>query len=139
MSIETKYRNKLTKEERLSKKQWIEALYESGTSIKSPAIVLVKHEVNVDIPFPAQAMFTVSKRNFKRAHDRNRVKRLMKEAYRKQKHLLYATLDSQQKKSTLMFIFTGKGIPNYPYVHGKISDLLSRYVLQLSNTESLPS
>lgn len=101
-------------------------------SIKSPAIILVylPHELPVD--FPAQAMFSASKRLFKRAHDRNRVKRLLKEAYRKQKQVVYTSLKERNQQYALHFIFTGKQLPNYPYVFGKMNDLILRFVNEAS-------
>jgi ribonuclease P protein component len=128
-------RKKLSKEERLSRRLLIEALYEKGESIKTPALVMVHREALFESDFPAQVLFTVGKRNFKKAHDRNRVKRLLREAYRKQKHPLYALLAEKQKRVNLMFIFTGKTLPNAAYIHGKISELLSRYAQYIKKIE----
>jgi ribonuclease P protein component len=129
-------RHTLSKDERLSRRKIIEALHEKGRSIKSPAIILVylPHELPVD--FPAQAMFSASKRLFKRAHDRNRVKRLFREAYRKQKHLVYTSLKQRNQQYALHFIFTGKQLPNYPYVFGKMNDLILRFCNEISQVEA---
>jgi len=123
----TKLRQTLCKDERLSRRKIIESLHKQGLSIKTPAIILVYEMVDLPVSYPAQAMFSASKRIFKRAHDRNRVKRLLREAYRKQKHIVYSSLESQQKQAALHFIFTGRQLPNQAYVFGKILELLKRF------------
>ena len=120
-------RHTLCKDERLSRRKLIEALHQEGLSLKTPAIILVYRFTEVPCDFPAQAMFSVSKRIFKRAHDRNRVKRLLREAYRKQKHIVYSSLKERGQQATLHFIFTGKQLPNQAYVFGKLNDLMSRF------------
>ncbi len=52
----------------------------------------------------------VPKRNFKKAVDRNRIKRLTKEAYRTQKDFLLDGLDKKNKALALMLIYSGKKI-----------------------------
>lgn len=136
---EKKIRYTLGKEERLSRKKIIEALHAKGIAIKSPAIILVYHFTELPCTFPAQAMFSVSKRIFKRAHDRNRAKRLMREAYRKQKHIVYTSLETSGKQAALHFIFTGRQLPNQPYAHGKISDLIQRFCVELSRQNAVGS
>lgn len=117
----------LCKEERLSRKKIIETLHDKGKSIKTPAIILVYQVTELPTIFPAQVMFAASKRLYKRAHDRNRIKRLLREGYRKQKHIVYTSLDDRQKQAALLFIFTGRQLPNAAYIHGKISELLFRF------------
>ena len=126
-------RHTLCKDERLSRRKLIEALHQEGLSLKTPAIILVYRFTEVPCDFPAQAMFSVSKRIFKRAHDRNRVKRLLREAYRKQKHIVYSSLKERGQQATLHFIFTGKQLPNYPYVFGKMNDLIFRFCHETSH------
>jgi ribonuclease P protein component len=128
----TGVRHTLCKDERLSRRKIIEALHERGVAIKSPAIILVYLPVELPVDFPAQAMFSASKRLFKRAHDRNRVKRLLREAYRKQKHVVYSSLKHHSQQYALHFIFTGKQLPNYPYVFGKMNDLTLRFCDEIS-------
>jgi ribonuclease P protein component len=129
-------RQTLCKDERLSRKKLIEQLHEKGVSIKTPAIILIYNFCELPTHFPAQVMVTVSKRNFKRAHDRNRVKRLLREAYRKQKHIVYTSLKEQEKQASLLFIFTGRTLPNAQYAHGKISELLKRFVQESLTTKN---
>jgi ribonuclease P protein component len=120
-------RHTFSKDERLSRRKIIEALHERGNSVKSPAIILVYMPCDLPTEHPAQAMFSASKRLFKRAHDRNRAKRLLREAYRKQKHIVYTSLKAHGQQYALHFIFTGKQLPNYPYVFGKMNDLILRF------------
>ncbi|MEZ4798922.1 MAG: ribonuclease P protein component [Flavobacteriales bacterium] len=124
----------LPKQERLNRKKLIEEVYDNGASVKSPAMVAVFMPMELSEPVPVQVMFAVSKRNYKRAHDRNRVKRILRESYRKQKSILYNSLIEQQKQLALIIIFTGRQLPNYQYVHGKMNDLLKKTIEQLGNT-----
>jgi len=117
----------LSKEERLSRKKIIEEVFKNGISIKSQAIIIIYYYTELPCKFPAQVMFTASKKLYKRAHDRNRIKRLLREAYRKQKHIVYNSLNQKKKQAALLFIFTGRQLPNYPYVHGKMSELLKKF------------
>lgn len=117
----------LSKDERLNRKKIIEEVFKKGISIKSQAIIIIYHYTELPCKYPAQVMFTASKKLYKRAHDRNRIKRLLREAYRKQKHLVYNSLNQKKKQAALLFIFTGRQLPNYPYVHGKMSELLRKF------------
>jgi ribonuclease P protein component len=139
VQLEKKIRHTLCKQERLTRRILIEELQQEGKSIKTPALILVYRLTELPVDFPAQVMVTASKRLFKRAHDRNRIKRLMREAYRKQKHIVYSSLRQHQKQATLMFIFTGKQLPNQAYAHGKISELLKRFNEELEKGKSKES
>jgi hypothetical protein len=61
------------------------------------------------------------------------VKRLLREAYRKQKHIVYTSLKARGQQYALHFIFTGKQLPNYPYVFGKMNDLILRFCHEASS------
>jgi ribonuclease P protein component len=55
----------------------------------------------------------VSKRYFKKAADRNRIKRLTREVYRTRQHQLNAAMTGRNLQLHLFFIFTGKELPQF--------------------------
>ncbi len=112
-----------TKAERLSSKVEIDQLFETGKSFNSPPFKIIWDETT-ESTAPAKIVISIPKRLFKRAVDRNRLKRLTRESYRKNKHLLYDNL--KKKKVHLMFIFTAKKIIEYKEMEEKIISALQR-------------
>jgi ribonuclease P protein component len=79
--------NTLGKKERLKSRKLIGRLFEEGTSIKNFPFRLVYLSTEITSVFSVKASFSVPKRNFKKAVDRNRIKRLIREAYRLEKKM----------------------------------------------------
>jgi len=73
-----------------------------------------------------QVGFTVSTRNFKKAVARNRIKRLMREAYRLQKNPLKEYLHENHKSVAVFFIYTGNEMPEYHFVFEKMNAALQK-------------
>ncbi len=74
---------------------------------------------------PAQAMFVAPKRNFKKAHDRNLLKRRMREAYRLNKNSFYQQLELAGKKVLLAFIYTAKKQEDFLVIENAVKKLLA--------------
>lgn len=110
------------KEERLCSQKVIGELFASGDSFLSYPLKVVFLKTETDQIYPAQAAFTVSKRNFKRAVKRNILKRRMREAYRLNKLGFYEELSSRNLRVALMFVYVGKEISEYTAIEkGMIS------------------
>jgi ribonuclease P protein component len=82
---------------------------------------------------PAQAGFSAGSRHFKKAVDRNRIKRLCREAYRLQKQPLLDHLASRGLTMAVFFVYIGKDLPDYQTVTGKIGVILQKLVRETTN------
>jgi ribonuclease P protein component len=115
-----------TKTERLSSRKLIELLFSSNQFFFQYPLKVLYHETELEHQFPAQVLVSVSKRNFKNAVDRNKIKRLIREAYRKNKEIIYENRKSESKLLLLGLIYTGKTIPEYAGIEQKIILILQR-------------
>jgi len=104
--------NSFGAEEKLKSKKTIDKLFKEGKSVSQSGFTLVYLTGPINSFYPAQAGFTVPKKNFKHAVDRNRVKRLIREAYRLNKITLYEKLVAAKQQMALMFVYKGKELPN---------------------------
>ena len=82
--------------------------------------------VKLPTPFPVQVLIVVSKRYHPHAVNRNYIKRMIREAYRKNKHILYEALQIRQVQIALMINYTEQNILSYKKIEGKIILTLQR-------------
>ena len=68
----------------------------------------------------------VSARNFKKAVDRNRIKRLLRECYRLNKLSLHTTVAAKQKGVSVFFLYVGKELPEYTMLNEKMQTVLTK-------------
>ncbi len=99
------------KKERLCSKKQIDKLFSAGKSLLFYPLKVVYSDIEFPEPFPAKVAFAVSKKLFKKAVQRNLIKRRMREAYRLNKHLL-ASNENPAKKA-IFFIYIGKEIHDF--------------------------
>jgi ribonuclease P protein component len=126
--LEKQVRYTLNKDDRLKSRKAIEYLFKEGKSF-SIFPLRVLYTINAASEKPTnnlRAGFSVSTRNFKKAVDRNRIKRLLREAYRLQKHLLSGQVETTGKTLILFFIYTGNELPEYKTIAEKVQASIKR-------------
>ncbi|HRE74902.1 MAG TPA: ribonuclease P protein component [Flavobacteriales bacterium] len=124
-----------SKSERLHRKKIIEQLFtKGGQSMLAHPVRMVWQDA--DLEDVVQVMFSAPKRNFKKAVDRNRIKRIMREAYRLNKSELRKCCEEKQKKIAVAFLFVGKEMPKGQEVRDKIIVLLQRLNKELETNSA---
>lgn len=131
--------NRFHRGERLKSRKEIGRLFgKAGQSLSSYPLVLKYAETEEERgSFPFQAAFVVPKRKFKRAVDRNLIKRRVREAYRLQKQFLGprppvpGELEERGKQYALMFIYSGKEAMPFKYIEKKMEKLLTQLATKL--------
>lgn len=113
-----------SKSERLCSKKAIEALFENGKSFYCSPFLIVWAYTNSDIPYPAQVAFSIPKKGVKLAVTRNLIKRRAREAYRKNKAILYDFLIGSNKKIVFTMIFRETSIPDYQTVDASVKEMI---------------
>lgn len=119
----------LGKQERLKSKTLIGKLYKEGKSVKCFPLRLVYIQEDHTSVFPAQVGVSVPKRNFKKAVHRNRLKRLLRETYRKQKDIVYNNID---KPYIYMISYIGKEEYAYVELEKKMKELLELFIKKIN-------
>ena len=92
--------------ERLSSKKTINELFTDGNSFFMHPFKVAWKNTDLDSDFPVQILISVSKRNFKKAVDRNKIKRQIRESFRKNKSNFYQFATDRQKQFAIALIFS---------------------------------
>jgi len=115
------------KEERLCNKRLLEDLFRSGSSFLCYPFRVSWLQVSVSQPYAVQVVFAVAKKRYRRAVDRNLIKRRTREAYRLHKQaLLYDALKMQDKQIILSINYIGKEINDFAFMDKKMVKLLTQ-------------
>ena len=134
--MEPKQRYTFKKEEKLKSRKTIEQLFKDGQSFSNfPFRVLWKFNDGSNASL--QTGFAVSSKHFKKAVDRNRIKRLMRESYRLQKNELQLQLQQRQKQMAVFIIYVGNELPGYTFIFEKMDHVLKR-LIKITN-EDIPA
>jgi ribonuclease P protein component len=115
------------KNERLSSEKEIQELFKKGKHINAYPLKFIYSLDTPSSPItPPQIVITVSKKNFKRAHDRNKIKRLVREAYRLNKILLTNREDFSNFPKSIAIIYVAKEILAFQLIADKLKAALLR-------------
>lgn len=139
MSQKTKMDFSLPKKYKLCSLKKIEQLYTQGHLVKAFPIRILylfdeeATEENEPQTPPFQVLISAPKRKFKRAHDRNYIKRCMKEILRHQKPTLESTLSTLHKKVIFSITFNGTERPDYKFLEQKLQKALYQFIQEIKS------
>lgn len=114
------------KQERLCNQKTINHLFTTGKSFKTGQFLLNWDEVNLSQNIPLQILITVGKRKIPLASGRNKIRRLIREAIRKNKQGFVDFLKENHRQCAMAIIYVGSEKPEYAGVENKIILILRR-------------
>ena len=120
------------KQEHLCNIPDIDRLFKEGNSFFKHPVKVIWLPASWDGQPDIKVLISVSKRNFRRATDRNHLKRLLRECYRKNKHIAIEGLKGQ--KCHLAFVYAGKEITDLNSLEPIIIQLLHRLITAYEKT-----
>ena len=141
--LEQQQRYTLGKKDKLKSAKLIEQLFKEGKSfsvfpfrvlylyLEAPAssdLQTASNKPNAGVSGYLQTAFSVSKKYFKKATDRNRIKRLMREGWRLQQNVLKSKPGGSNKKLSVFIIYTGNELPEYELVFKKMTAVITRLI-----------
>jgi ribonuclease P protein component len=117
--------------EKLKSRKQIELLFAKGKSISAFPVKVFYLPVDHTPVHPAQVGVGVSARNFKKAVDRNTIKRRMREAYRLHKLPLHEHLVAQQKSVAVFILWIDKQMPTTAALQELMPAVIEKLIKQL--------
>lgn len=133
------------KNDRLKGVKEISTLFEEGKSFFSHPFRVIWRFTEAHAGIPTRTGISVPKKIFRRAVDRNRIKRIFRESWRHRKSNIDDLIRKHNKEIDIMFIYTGGEIPSLKIMDSYIDKTIAKFSLflkpeikKVDNPESLP-
>lgn len=126
---------KFSKNERLSSKKTIDKLFTDGKALFAFPFRIIVLPSQTETSAPVQVLFSVPKKNFKRAVHRNLIKRRMHEAYRLNKNSFTSNFSTSGTSTAIMFIYIEKEIKDYASIEKGMKKALSKIGRLIATTK----
>jgi ribonuclease P protein component len=123
-----------SKKEKLKSKKLIDQMFTEGQSVSAFPLRLVYLPTSFEDNVIAKTGVSVSKRFFKTAVARNRIKRLLREAYRLNKTTYFNNLKTQH---AFMILYIGKDIPTFSQVETRMKLLFEKFLSKSSEIQNI--
>ncbi len=119
------------RKEKLKSRKLLNALFTGASSFAVFPVKVFYMPLTETTVHPIQAGVGVSARNFRKAVDRNRIKRLLRETYRLNKSLLPQPEGNTQKSLAVFFLYIGKELPEFTFLNEKMQTALTKLATQI--------
>jgi ribonuclease P protein component len=123
------------KEYKLCSHNQIDSLFKEGKKVKEYPLTVIYTYTEIDIPKSFKLLISVPKRLFKKAHDRNYIKRCIREVVRKNKQELETELETNNKKLIFAIVFTSKEQLAFSLLEQKLIKALGKLTLQINQND----
>lgn len=110
----------------------MQQLFSEGKSFTVFPVKVIYLEVKTPLDFPIKAGVGASGRNFKKAVQRNRIKRLLRESYRTEKLPLLEFLTQKNKQVVVFFLLIDKVLPVHHTINNKMNIAIERLIKELN-------
>tara|TARA_B100000700_G_scaffold163735_1_gene181215 strand:+ start:229 stop:603 length:375 start_codon:yes stop_codon:yes gene_type:complete len=119
------------KKEIISSKSDIKDLFNSPRYIKLNSLNLIWKYSSENSRYFVNILIVVPKKNISKAVDRNRIKRVIRESYRKNKNNLIEVVKKQNKKINIAFIYQDLKIKPYTKIETEMKDIFVKLKKEL--------
>jgi ribonuclease P protein component len=119
------------RKEKLKSNKVIERLFQEGRSMTKYPLRLIY--LQIPLPVTIQATVSVPRRVFKKAVARNRIKRLIREAYRTNKAVVF---NNTEGNFAFLFLYLGKEMPTFKEVEKPMKGLLQQFIARKNDEET---
>ncbi len=109
----------------------MEQLFATGRSVSVFPIKIFYLKVDEAMDFPVKVGVGASSRVFKKAVDRNRIKRLLREAYRLNKQPLHDFVEAEKKQIAVFMLFIDKTLPSFEELQAKMPLAIDKLIKPL--------
>lgn len=116
------------KQEKLKSRKLLEQIFATGRSFSIAPIKVLYLLPDEKLDFPIKAGVGAGTRYFKKATDRNRVKRLLRESYRLNKAPLHQWSGRHGSQLAVFFLYTAKTLPDQQLIGEKMNTAIQRLV-----------
>ena len=116
--------------EKLKSRKLLDELFASGKSFSIFPVKVFYKEVKAPIDFPVKVGVGVSSKKFKKAVDRNRIKRLLRECYRLHKFPLSEYAKKENRQFSVFFLYLDKTLPTQSGLLEKMPLLIDKLIKQ---------
>ncbi len=116
------------KPERLCSRKSIGKLFSDGNSLFNYPFKILWLENNIDSPVVARMAVSVPARKVKKAADRNRIKRLVREGWRINKKNLYESGAFQNRSIDIILVYVSDRVYDYELINKSVIELIDKLI-----------